>query len=546
MTTALATQADPTRTKRLLADRSLMAKVLLPITVAVIGIVGVGVIGAFGVSSTSGTTRNVYTHTTTPMHDLADLLDQIGDARTSVRDLTFAPDASSQAKVQAEMTRADKGVDDALAAYVADHGSSLDTTSQELVTKFKSSWAQWKHVRDNFVLPLAVHGRSSDAEKVILSDLQQADDQYSAPLDSLFAHEAQTASSEASHATSVAQGTEVKVIAVCFVAALLAFGVGVVVARALSRPVRRMRNALVAVADGDLRQSVGIDGRDEIGTMGAALDVALSQIRQAMQTMAASASALAQASDRVSGQSTGIAAAAEQASARAAAMAAAADQVSGNVNTVSVGAEELEASIGQIAQTAQEAAQIAVDATAHARAANATVAGLGESSSAVGDVIKVITSIAQQTNLLALNATIEAARAGEAGRGFAVVAGEVKDLAQEAARASEDIARRVEAIQSDAGDAVIAIAETAETIQRISELQGTVASAVEEQSSTTREMARNVMHAARGATEIAGAAVDVANAAQSTTATAAESNRAASELAQISRDLQSAVGRFRH
>lgn len=537
MTTALATQADPTRTKRLLADRSLMAKVLLPITVAVIGIVGVGVIGAFGVSSTSGTTRNVYTHTTTPMHDLADLLDQIGDARTSVRDLTFAPDASSQAKVQAEMTRADKGVDDALAAYVADHGSSLDTTSQELVTKFKSSWAQWKHVRDNFVLPLAVHGRSSDAEKVILSDLQQADDQYSAPLDSLFAHEAQTASSEASHATSVAQGTEVKVIAVCFVAALLAFGVGVVVARALSRPVRRMRNALVAVADGDLRQSVGIDGRDEIGTMGAALDVALSQIRQAMQTMAASASALAQASDRVSGQSTGIAAAAEQASARAAAMAAAADQVSGNVNTVSVGAEELEASIGQIAQTAQEAAQIA---------ANATVAGLGESSSAVGDVIKVITSIAQQTNLLALNATIEAARAGEAGRGFAVVAGEVKDLAQEAARASEDIARRVEAIQSDAGDAVIAIAETAETIQRISELQGTVASAVEEQSSTTREMARNVMHAARGATEIAGAAVDVANAAQSTTATAAESNRAASELAQISRDLQSAVGRFRH
>jgi methyl-accepting chemotaxis protein len=547
MTTATtATATAIARPRRLLSDRSVMTKVLLPIAVALVGIIGVGAIGAIGVSSTSATAGEVYSHATKPMHDLADLLDQVGDARTAVRDLVFAPDDKSRATVREEMSRADKAVDDALAGYLADHGASLDATSKDLVDDFEGSWTAWKQVRDQDVLPAAANGRSAQAEQLILSKLQAADDLYSGPLDSLFEHEAQTASDEVEHAQTVAHDTELKVIVLCCLAAAFALGIGFVVARVLSRPVRLMKKVLVAVAGGDLTQSVGISGPDEIGTMGSALDVALGQIRQAMKTMTASATSLAQTSNRVSGQSSGIAAAAEQASARAAAMAAAADQVSGNVNTVSVGAEELEASIVAISQNAREAAQIANEATAHARTANATVAGLGESSSAVGDVIKAIRSIAEQTNLLALNATIEAARAGEAGRGFAVVASEVKDLAQEAARASEDIARRIEAIQLDAGEAVVAIAETTETIQRISDLQGTVASAVEQQSSTTREMARNVTHAAHGAGEIAGAAADVAQAAHTTTANAAESNRAADELAQLSRDLQNAVSKFRH
>ena len=547
MTTATtATATTNARPRRLLSDRSVMTKVLLPIAVALVGIIGVGTVGALGVSSTAASARDVYVHSTKPMHDLADLLDQIGDARTAVRDLVFAPDDASRTKVRQEMSRADKAADDALAAYLADHGASLDAASKGLVADFQASWTAWKQVRDDDVLPAAAHNRTAEAEQLILGKLQAADDQYSEPMDSLFEHETQTASDEVAHAESVAHDTELKVIVLCCVAAALALGIGITVSRALSRPVRRMKQVLVAVADGDLTQSVGISGFDEVGTMGSALDVALGQIRHAMTTMTASATSLAQASNRVSDQSSGIAAAAEQASARAGSMAAAADQVSGNVNTVSVGAEELEASIEAIARNAQEAAQIAGEATARARAANATVAGLGESSSAVGDVIKVITSIAQQTNLLALNATIEAARAGEAGRGFAVVANEVKELAQEAARASGDIARRIEAIQIDAGEAVAAIAETAETIQRINELQCNVASAVEEQSSTTREMARNVVHAARGTGEIAGAAADVADAARITTATAAESNRAAEELAQLSRDLHAAVTKFRH
>jgi methyl-accepting chemotaxis protein len=188
---------------------------------------------------------------------------------------------------------------------------------------------------------------------------------------------------------------------------------------------------------------------------------------------------------------------------------------------------------------------VAAQAASRAQDTNDTVAGLGRSSSAIGDVIKTITSIAQQTNLLALNATIEAARAGEAGRGFAVVASEVKELAQESAKSSEDIALRIEAIQADADGAVTAIADIAETIARISDLQLSIASAVEEQTSTTVEMARGVAHAASGAGEIASAIADVAAAAGTTMADALESSRAAEELASITRDLETAVGKFR-
>ncbi len=148
---------------------------------------------------------------------------------------------------------------------------------------------------------------------------------------------------------------------------------------------------------------------------------------------------------------------------------------------------------------------------------NATVSSLGESSAEIGNVVKVITSIAEQTNLLALNATIEAARAGEAGKGFAVVANEVKELAQETARATEDIARRVEAIQSDTTGAVDAINRISAIIERINDFQTTISSAVEEQTATTAEMSRNVTEASTGAVQIAKNIAGVAQAARDTT-----------------------------
>lgn len=183
-------------------------------------------------------------------------------------------------------------------------------------------------------------------------------------------------------------------------------------------------------------------------------------------------------------------------------VAAASEEATRNVETVSSAAEELSASISEIARHVQDQSQMTSQAVTEADSTNATIKELGTASSEIGQVVKVITSIAQQTNLLALNATIEAARAGEAGKGFAVVANEVKELARQTARATEEISEKINAIQGSTGVAVTAIGSIGESIRKINEISTTIASAVEEQTAATNEISRNVAEAARGTAEV--------------------------------------------
>jgi len=215
-----------------------------------------------------------------------------------------------------------------------------------------------------------------------------------------------------------------------------------------------------------------------------------------------------------------------------------AEQINDNVQAVSSGIEEMGASIKEIAKNATDAARVADEAVRIAEGTNTTISNLGSSSSEIGKVIKVITGIAQQTNLLALNATIEAARAGEAGRGFAVVANEVKELAKETARATEDIGQKIEAIQVGVKGAVDGIGRISEVIHHISQVQGSIASAVEEQTITTNEMGRRVAEAASGTTEVASNITGVAEAANSTSSGVGSLRQAAGELAKLAADLQ--------
>ncbi len=260
--------------------------------------------------------------------------------------------------------------------------------------------------------------------------------------------------------------------------------------------------------------------------------------RQAAQALVTTADTLATQAAQLTSASDLIRTSTEESATQANTVSAAAEQVSRNVQTVATGTEEMSASIREIAKSASDAAQVAAQAVRVATETNGTVTRLGSSSAEIGKVIKVITSIAQQTNLLALNATIEAARAGEAGKGFAVVANEVKELAKETARATEDIGLKIEAIQSDTGSAVTAIRQVGEIIGQINAIQGTIASAVEEQTATTNEIARNVSEAARGAAEIAQTITGVATGTRELARVSEESGASAASLSALAADLQ--------
>ncbi len=330
---------------------------------------------------------------------------------------------------------------------------------------------------------------------------------------------------------------------------LAAVGMAVVAAagfwiiRTVVRPLVSVERALAAISEGDLTVRDDSVGNNRLArTLGAVLH----RLRSSLGAIGQHVETLLAASQALNATAVRMAQTADDTSTRSAQATDASAAVAGDLAAVASGAEEMTASVDEIARNAGEAATVATEAVTAANVTTETVARLGASSAEIGDVLGLITAIAEQTKLLALNATIEAARAGEAGAGFAVVADEVKELANQTAHATDEIGARIGAIQSDAKAAAEAIQHIGTVVARISDLQGSIAGAVGQQSATTQEMARGLADAADGSSRIRDHAAGTGEAAAMSAQGASETESAATELSRMAGELHALVSTFKY
>jgi methyl-accepting chemotaxis protein len=378
----------------------------------------------------------------------------------------------------------------------------------------------------------------------LLQTLQQNEDVIEESLAAATESAAATAQQTVAEARDAYGTARTLTLVVVLLGLVVSVVLALLVARSVTRPVQRIREVLGQVAAGDLRVRAGATGGGELAEVARSLDGTLESLGGVLTLVRDSAGRLQGASTQLDTAAGSIADFSRAASDQTGLVVASAGEVAASVDTVATGSSQMESAIREIAHNATEAARVAGQAVGVAETTTRTVGRLGDSSQEIATVVKLINGIAEQTNLLALNATIEAARAGEAGKGFAVVASEVKELAQETARATEDISRRVEAIQADTAGAVDAISRISSVIGEINDFQATIAAAVEEQTATTNEMNRNVAEAAGGTRQIAAAITGLADGTQQTNARVGDARRAAAELARMSGELHDAVRRF--
>ena len=416
---------------------------------------------------------------------------------------------------------------------------------KDLMQKAYDPGHELLELTSNTYIPLLLAGKGDEADRFRIATMKAVFVEHQKRVDDFMTGmKAHLATHEAAAASMVNFGEITMIAAGSLSCGIIAF-LTLVIGKGITGPLKQTEELLSEVSQGNLAKRLGVQGTDEIARMGKALNETIDNLSRALGQISSDAEVLFKASDAAGKVSRQLAENSQQTTTQAAAVSSAAEQVSQNVQTVSTAAEEMSSSIKEISKNASEAAEVAGSAARLASTTNATMTKLSESSAEIGNVIKVITSIAEQTNLLALNATIEAARAGEAGKGFAVVANEVKELAKETAKATEDIGGKIVAIQQDAKGAVDAINEITTVIGRINDIQNTIASAVEEQTGTTNEISRNVSETARGSTDIATNIGGVASSAKATQDCAAIAEASSAELSKVAVSLTGVVGQFK-
>jgi methyl-accepting chemotaxis protein len=454
-------------------------------------------------------------------------------------------DVADKAKVAQEVQKLTALVNSFEDGHREWRGKLTDPKQVAFVQKIYDTGHAYLELAVNKYIPLIQQGNLDAADKLRTEQMNPIYDQHESLMKDFvqFMQDQMTQTENDAH--SMVTSRVFVLVLLSVIAIGLVLTLCLVIAKGILTPLYATVEVLHEVSQGNLTRRLAIAGTDEIAQMGIAVNETVDNLSRVMSEIDSDAKVLSNASQELSNSSQQLGANSEQTTSQAAAVSAAAEEVSQNVQTVSTATEEMSASIKEISKNASEAAEVASSAARLAGTTNATMTKLSESSAEIGNVIKVITSIAEQTNLLALNATIEAARAGEAGKGFAVVANEVKELAKETAKATEDIGAKVEAIQHDAKGAVQAIDEITTVIGRINDIQNTIASAVEEQTGTTNEISRNISETAKGSSDIASNITGVATAAKETQHSAGVSQQAAEELSKLAVRLGGVVSQFK-
>ena len=529
-----------------LADLRIRAKILLLAGLAVLLTAVVGLTGELVVSNVARTGKQIATVTSARQVAAMEVQRDWAAHRRLILDTTLSTgdaEAPSEAGVALTGTKVLRGI-----AFLQ-KGASVE--EQTILTSLAMTVADAEKVYQEQILPLArrddLGGDDYRALGVTLQTvLWPVADRMTGETDQLNAYYTKKMKAQVASSRGEARRAAVLIWVFTGLGALLLFAFGYGIARLVADPVAKVRDGLRALAAGDLTHHVEVTSSDEIGQMAQDLNQAQRSLRSAMVEINGTSVTLAGAAEELSAVSTQVALNSEKTSAQASTLSGTAGEVSAGVQTVAAGTDQMSSSIREIATSSAEAVRVAASAMSEAGSAQETVAKLGASSQEIGNVVKVITTIAEQTNLLALNATIEAARAGDAGKGFAVVATEVKALAAETGRATDDITARIVAIQDLTTDAAKAIHEITAVIERIDENQSMIAAAVEEQSATTGEISRSVNDAATGASQIATNVAAIAESAEATSAGADATRGSAQELFALADDVNGLIGRFQY
>jgi methyl-accepting chemotaxis protein len=540
---------------------------LLVVNIALIGLLGY--FGYFGMASIREGLRTVYEDRTVALGQIRGVTNGYFEARLAELAALRATDPAIIAEQQAaaEKSVADSG--DEWKAYMATY---LTPEEGEIAAATQKNMADYNAARTEVAAKLSA-GDHVGAETMAKGSADAAATSLMANLDKLGDLQERVAGEEYRKAGVTFDNNRNLLIGILALAVILGAALAWIITQSITKPLGSIIGVMSELTKGNLKVEVaGQDRRDEVGSVskavaifkdglveaerlraeqqaeqdrqierGRKLEASVAEFDRTVTEVVGSVSA---AATELQATAQSMSATAEQTSRQSAAVAAASDETTQNVQTVASATEELSASIGEITSQVTESTRIVGDAVIQANDTNAKVQGLSDAAQKIGDVVRLINDIAGQTNLLALNATIEAARAGEAGKGFAVVASEVKTLATQTAKATDEIAGQVRAIQEATSSSATAIQNITQTINRVSEISTAIASAVEEQAAATQEISRNVQQASQGTQEVSSNIAGVTDAARQTGAAAGQVLESAGELSRNGAVLKSQVEEF--